>query len=104
MDNIPQACQDESCSIKLLTTENKKNEKVNSTEDLCNCKKEGNVLKGSNIALQTGVIKLYLKFVSKKVIKFSRRNLSASGILLPSKGLKLVRIRIWKETAAYVAF
>ena len=77
------------CLRKVLKTEDKKNEKFNSKNDLYNCEKEGNALKGNNIALQTGV-RLDGKFVSKNVINLTRRNLSASEISLPSKGLKFV--------------
>ena len=61
----------------MLNTKDKKNEKFNSTENLCNCEKEGNILKGNNIASQIGE-RLEGKFVSKNVINLSRRNLSAS--------------------------
>ena len=37
--------------------EDKKNEKFNSTENLYNCEKEGNVLKGNNIASQIGKVR-----------------------------------------------
>ena len=89
MNNAPQSCQDESGLLKVLNTEDKKNEKLNSTEDLYNCEKEGNIFQGNNIASQIGV-KLEGKFVSKNVINLSRRNLSASEISLPPKGLKFV--------------
>ena len=46
-------------------------------------------MKGNNIAPQIGV-RLEGKFVSKKVINLSRRNLSASEISLLSKGLTFV--------------
>ena len=88
-NNATQTCQDESGLLKVLNTEDKKNEKINSTENLYNCEKEGNVLKGNNIASQIGV-RLEGKFVSKNVINLSRRNLSASEISLLSKGLKFV--------------
>ena len=88
-NNASQTCQDESGLLKVLNTEDKKNEKFNSTENLHNCEKEGNVLKGNNIASQIGV-RLEGKFVSKNVINLSRRNLSASEISLLSKGLKFV--------------
>ena len=90
-NNASQTCQDESGLLKVLNTEDKKNEKFNSTENLHNCEKEGNVLKGNNIASQIGV-RLEGKFVSKNVINLSRRNLSASEISLLSKGLKFVPI------------
>ena len=64
MNNASQTCQDESGLLKVLNTEYKKNEKFNSTENLYNCEKEGNVLKGSNIASVIGV-RLEGKFVSK---------------------------------------
>ena len=48
--NVSQTCQDESGLLKLSITEDKKNEKLNRTNDLYNCEKEGNVLKGSHIA------------------------------------------------------
>ena len=56
-------------------------------QDLYNCEKEGNVLKGSNLASQIG-IRLEGKFVSKNVINLSRRNLFISEISLLYKGLK----------------
>ena len=83
MNNASQTCQDKSGLLKVLNTEDKKNEKLNSTEDLYNCEKEGNVLKGNNIASQVGV-SLEGKFVSKNVINLSKRNLSASEISLLS--------------------
>ena len=89
MNNAPQSCQDEPTLLKLLNTEDKKNKKFNSTEDLYNCEKEGNGFKGNNIASQIGV-RLEGKFGSKNVIDLSRRNLSAPEILLLSKGLKFV--------------
>ena len=89
MNNAPQSCQDESDLLKVLNTEDKKNEKLNSTADLYNCEKDGNVFKGNNIASQIGV-RLEGKFVSKNVINLSRRNLTASEISLLSKGLKFV--------------
>ena len=79
----------ESGLLKVLNTESKKIEKFNSTEDLYNCEKEGNVFKGNNVASQIAV-RLEGKFVSKNVINLSRRNLSASVISLLSKGLKFV--------------
>ena len=88
-NNASQTCQDESGLLKVLNTEDKKNQKFNSTENLRNCEKEDNVLKGNNIASQIGV-RLEGKFVSKNVINLSRRNLSASEISLLSKGLKFV--------------
>ena len=77
------------CLRKVLKTEDKKNEKFNTKNDLYNCEKEGNALKGNNIASQTGV-RLDGKFVSKNVINLARRNLSAFEISLPSKGLRFV--------------
>ena len=53
--NAPQSCQDESGLLKVLNTEDKKNEKLNSTKDLYNCEKEGNVFKGNNITSQIGL-------------------------------------------------
>ena len=54
------------------------------------CEKEGNVLKGNNIASRLGV-RLEGKFVSKNEINLSRRNLSASEeISLLSKSLKFL--------------
>ena len=44
MNNASQTCQDESSLLKVLNTEDKKNEKFSSTENLYNCEKEGNVL------------------------------------------------------------
>ena len=52
MNNAPQSCQDESGLLKVLNTEDKKNEKLNSTEDLYICEKEGNVFKGNKISLK----------------------------------------------------
>ena len=89
MNNAPQSCQDESSLLKVLNTEDKKNEKLNSTTDLYNCEKDGNVFKGNNIASQIGV-RLEGKFVRKNVINLSRRNLSATEISLLSEGLKFV--------------
>ena len=89
MNNGRQSCQDECGLLTVLNTEDKKNEKFNSTEDLYNCEKEGNVFKGNNIASQIGV-RLEGKFVSKNVINRSRRNLSASELSLLSKDLKFV--------------
>ena len=83
MNNASQTCQDKSGLLKVLNTEDKKNEKLNSTEALYNCEKEGNVLKGNNIASQVGV-SLEGKLVSKNVINLSKRNLSASEISLLS--------------------
>ena len=77
------------CLRKVLKTEDKKNEKFNSKNDLYKCEKEGNVLKGNNVASQTGV-RLEGKFVSKNVINLARRNLSTYEISLRSKGLKFV--------------
>ena len=85
-NNASQTYQDESGLLKVL---NKKNEKFNSTENLHNCEKEGNVFKGNNIASQIGV-RLEGKFVRENVINLSTRNLSASEISLLSKGLKFV--------------
>ena len=89
MNNASQSCQDKCGLLGVLNTENKKNEKLSGTEDLCNCEKEINVLKGNSIALQIGV-RLEGKFVSKNVISLSRRNLSASEISLLSKVLKIL--------------
>ena len=89
MKNAPQSCQDESGLLKVLNTEDKKNEKLNNTTDLYSCEKDGSVFKGNNIASQIGV-RLEGKFVSKNVINLSRRNLSASEISLPYKGLKFL--------------
>ena len=89
MINASQTCQDESGLLKVLNTDDKKNEKVNSAEDLYSCENEGNVCEGNNVASQLGV-RLEGKFVSKNVINLSRRNLSASEISLLSKGLKFV--------------
>ena len=89
MNNAPQSLQDESVLLKVLNTEDKKNEQFNKTEDLYNCEKEGNVFKGNNRASQI-LVRLEGKFVSKNLINLSRRNLSASEILFLSKGLKFV--------------
>ena len=43
MNNASQTCQDESTPRKTLSTEVKKNKKLNSTENLYNCEKETNV-------------------------------------------------------------
>ena len=88
-NNASQTCQDESGLLKVLNMEDTKNEKFNSTENLYNCEKEGNVLKGNKIASQIRV-RLEGKLVSKNVINLSRRNLSTSEISLLSKGLKFV--------------
>ena len=50
MNNASQTCQNESGLLKVLNTEDKKNEKFNITENLYNCEKEGKVLKGNKIA------------------------------------------------------
>ena len=55
MNNALQVCQDESGLLKVLDTEDKKNEKFNSNTIQYNCEKEGNVFKGNNIASQIGV-------------------------------------------------
>ena len=89
INNISQTSQDECCLCKVLNTEDKRNEKRNSTENLSSCEKEGNALKGNNIASQIRV-RLEGKFVSKNVINLSRRNLSAPEVSLPSKDLKFV--------------
>ena len=47
VSNASQTCQDDSGLFKVLLTEDKKNENVNSTEDLYNYEKERN-----NIASQ----------------------------------------------------
>ena len=72
-------CQDYSDHLKTWTTEEKRNEKLNSTENLCNCEKWSNVLKGDNIA-SLNWVRLEGKLVSENVINLSRRNLSASEI------------------------
>ena len=89
INNTSQSCQHESGFLKLLNTEDEKNEKFNSAEDLYNCEKEGNVFKGNNIISQIGV-RLEGKFFIKTVIDLSRRNISSSEISLLSKGLKFV--------------
>ena len=115
-NNASQTCQDESGLLKVLNTEHKKNKTFNSTENLYNCEKEGNALKGNNIASQIRV-RLEGKLLSKNIINPSRRNLSTSEISLLSEGLKFeptankvdrkklktIR-RLWKGTMAYVAF
>ena len=68
INNAFQTCQDESGLSKVLNTEDKRNEKLNSTEILSSCENEGNALKGNNIASQIGV-RLEGKFVSKNVNK-----------------------------------
>ena len=70
MNNAPQFCQDESGLLKVLNTEDKKNEKLNSTEDLYSCEKEGNIFKRNNIASQIGV-RLEGKFINKSLKKKS---------------------------------
>ena len=89
MNNASQTCQGESGLLKVLNTEGRKNEKLNSTEFLYSCEKEANVLKGNDIAPRIGV-ELEGKFVSKNLINLSRRNLSASEISLLSNGLKFI--------------
>ena len=79
-----QTCQGQFGLLKILTTKETKNEKLNSKKDLYNCEKESNVLKGSNIALQVGV-RSEGKSVFKNVTNLSRRNLSASEISILSK-------------------
>ena len=88
INNASQTCQDESGFSKALNTEDKRNEKLNSTENLSSCEKEGNALKENNIASQIGV-RLEGKFVSKNAVNLSRRNLSAPEVSLLSKGLRL---------------
>ena len=116
INNAFEICEDEFGLPKVLDTMGKRNEKLNSTENLSSCEKEGNVLKGNKIASQIGV-RIEGKFVSKNVINLSRRNFPVLEISLLSKGLKFVptantkkpceienRIRrIWKETTTYVA-
>ena len=89
MKNAFQTCQDESVLLKVLNADDNKNEKFNSTDDLYNCEKEYNVLKGNKIASQIGV-RLDYKCVSKNVINLSKRNLSALEISLLPKGLRFV--------------
>ena len=55
MNDASQTCQYDSGLVEVLNTKDKKNEKCNSTQDLYNCEKEGNVLKENYIALQIGV-------------------------------------------------
>ena len=98
MNNASQTCQDESGLLKVLNTEDKKNEKFNTTEDLYNCEKEANIFKRNDIASQIGV-RLEGKFVSKNGINLSRRNLSVSEISLLSKGLKFVPTANKKDRA-----
>lgn len=69
--------------------EEKKKDKLNSTENPSNCEEEKEALKGSNITSHKGV-RLKGKFISKNVINLSRRNLSVAEISLLSKGLNLV--------------
>ena len=45
MNNASQTCQDESGLLKVLNTEDKKNKKFNSTENLYNCEKKVMFLK-----------------------------------------------------------
>ena len=52
MDDASEIYQDKSGLLKVLNREEKKNEKFNSTENLYNCEKEGNIFKGNNIASQ----------------------------------------------------
>ena len=49
MDDASEIYQDKSGLLKVLNREEKKNEKFNSTENLYNCEKEGNIFKGNNI-------------------------------------------------------
>ena len=93
--NVSQTCQDESGLLKLSITEDKKNEKLNRTNDLYNCEKEGNVLKGSHIASQIWV-RLEDELVSENVINLSRRYLSVFEISLLCKGLKFVPTQLIK--------
>ena len=89
INNASQTCQNESGLSKVLNTEGKRNEKLNSTENLSSCEEEGNALKGNFIASQVGV-RLEGKVVSKNAINLSRRNLSVPEVSLLSKGLKFV--------------
>ena len=107
MNNASKTCQDESDLLKVINTEDKKNKKNNSTEDLCNCENVGNVLKINNIESQLGV-RLADKFFSKNVINLSRRNLSAYEVSFLSKDLKFVpttnmidRTKLKKESEEY---
>ena len=67
MNNPSETCKDESGLLEVLNTDDKANEKSNSTENLYNCENEGNVFKGNNIASQLGV-RLEGKFLSKNVV------------------------------------
>ena len=58
MNNASQDCQDESGVLKVLNAEEKK--KFNSTEDLYNREKEGNIFKGNNIRNKDVIIEIYL--------------------------------------------
>ena len=55
ISNASQTFQDEPGLSEVLNTEDKRNEKCNSTENLSSCEKEGNTLKGDNTASQIGV-------------------------------------------------
>ena len=72
INNASQTCQDESGLSKVLNTEDKRNENLNNTENLSSCEKEGNALKGNNIASQIGV-RLEGKFVSKKLEEYGKK-------------------------------
>ena len=59
-NNASETCQDESGLLKVLNTEDKKNEKFNSTENLHNCEKQGNVLEGNNSFTDRSKIRGYI--------------------------------------------
>ena len=75
INTVSQTCQDGFGLSKVLNTEEERNEKISSTENLSSWAKERNVLKGKNIHSEIGV-RIEGKFVSKNVINLSRRNLS----------------------------
>ena len=74
---------------EILTREEKTNDSVDGTENLSESGKQLDNHHDSNTA-SVSKTRLEGKFVSKNVIKLSRRNLSRSDIFLLSKGLKCV--------------
>ena len=74
---------------ECLSREEKKNDKVDGTEDLLESGKQLDNHQDNNAASPKKT-RLEGKFVSKNVINLSRINLSRSEISLLSKGLKFV--------------
>ena len=70
-NNAFQTCQEHSVHWEISATEEKKNNKLNSTENLSNLEKEDNVLEKSNIASHKRV-RLEGKFVCENIINFPR--------------------------------